>query len=158
MPNSCVSPWSCVHPRRSPVSWTVLRHCRLPREQGGAVCRQTLLELCQSLAVKRLAERWLMRCLWLLLYSLVSSCLLCSAARRCCVGNATYWSIPRSHWTSSTDMYTILRGWIKYLTYRLELLMCSCGYCLHCSCATATNLACYPFIWVCVLCLVSLCG
>ncbi len=60
MPSSCVSPWSCVHPRQSPVPWTVLRHCRLPRDRGGAVCRQALSELCQSLAVKGLAERRLM--------------------------------------------------------------------------------------------------
>ena len=59
MASSCVSPWSCVHPRQSPVPWTVLRHCRLPRDQEGAVCTPALLELCQSLAVKGLAERWL---------------------------------------------------------------------------------------------------
>ena len=59
MPNSCVSPWFCVYPRQSPVPWTVLRHCRLPRDQEGAVCSPALLELCQSLAVKGLAERWL---------------------------------------------------------------------------------------------------
>ena len=57
MASSCVSPWSCVYPHQSPVPWTVLRHCRLPRDQGGAVCRPALL--CQSLAVKRLAERLL---------------------------------------------------------------------------------------------------
>ena len=55
--SSYVSPWSCVHPRQSPVPWTVLRHCRMPREQEGAVCRPALL--CQSLAVKGLAERLL---------------------------------------------------------------------------------------------------
>ena len=60
MPSIRVSPWSCVHPRQSPVPWTVLRHCRLPRDQGGAVCRPALSELCQLLAVKGLAERWLM--------------------------------------------------------------------------------------------------
>ena len=55
MPSSCVSPWSCVHPCQSPVPWTVLRHCRLPRHQGGAVCRQAYLELCQSSPVKELS-------------------------------------------------------------------------------------------------------
>ena len=60
MASSCVSPWSCVHLRQSPVPWTVLRHCRLPRDQGAAVCKQALSELCRSLAVKGLVERRLM--------------------------------------------------------------------------------------------------
>ena len=52
MPSSCVSPWCCVHPCQSPVPWTVLRHCRLPRDQGGAVCRLTLFDLARHLCLQ----------------------------------------------------------------------------------------------------------
>ena len=76
MASSCVSPWSCVHPRQSPVPWTVLRHCRLPRDQGGAVWRQTWFQLCQSQIPRTHTERWLMKrccCFYTLLLVLVYS-------------------------------------------------------------------------------------